>query len=490
MVALATLLLLGSTACANFWDMNVDPNNVTTADPQLLLTNVQWEFCRRIDKDPMYVTRVLVQADGESNLVNYRWNRWDFNAYRNPLKNIEKMREEAEREGKSGYIALAHFLRAFTFFDITMTFGDIPYSEALKGESEDLYTPKYDTQKEVFQGILAELDQATKIVRAMSPGERIAGDIYYGGDPTLWLKGIQSFKLKVLMMLSNRAEEMPELKSQFAQIVRTGEYIQKNSENMGLPYLDRQDNRYPMFNDSGFGSGMYMDSTFVALLREKEDPRLFTFVTQTKNALDEGKAIDDFTSYDGGNPILPYSTVNDKAVAGNISKPHTRYYQSPTNEPRVLIGATEVQMLIAEGILRGWVEGNAQEHYAKGIAESFDFYATHVPEYSGYLSPEDAARYAKHPQVTLEGVRLEEQIKRVVTQTYITHYFSGQWTGYQNYLRTGYPEFLLPEGVRVPTRWMYPNSEYNNNAQHVQAAIERQFGTSETIHSPMWWLGK
>ena len=133
---------------------------------------------------------------------------------------------------------------------------------------------------------------------------------------------------------------------------------------------------------------------------------------------------------------------------------------------------------------------DAGEHYAKGIQESFMFYATHVPQYSPHLTPEAASKYIQHKNVTLNGMRKEEQIKRIVTQTYIVHYFSGQWTGYQNYLRTGYPEFLLPAEVKAPTRWMYPSSEYNNNAENVNVAIQRQFGASETIHSPMWWLGR
>lgn len=488
-VILCALLALVTSSCADFGDMNNDPNKPTIADPQLLLTNVEWELCRGISKDPLYVTRVLVQSDGESSLVNYRWDRSGFGAYTGVLKNVEKMREEATAQEKKSYIALAHFFRALAFFDLTLTLGDIPYSDALKGESDKIYAPKYDTQKEVLLGILNELETAEKILRQIPSGEHIKGDILCGGSPVAWIKGVNSFRLKVLMMLSKKENELPNIKSQFSQIVSSGMYIKTNEDNIGLNYIDRQGNRYPLFNDSGFGSGMYMDSTFIALMGEKKDPRLFTFVTRTKNAEDENKAIDDFTAYEGGDPIKPYSTINDKAVAGNISKPHKRFYQSPTNEPRVLLGAPEVHMIIAEGIVRGWVNGNAEEHYAKGIQESFNYYREHVKEYEAYLTPSAADKYIMGEKVSLaSAISKEEKINRIITQIYIVNYFSGQWTAYYNHLRTGYPKFRLQEGKTIPTRFMYPQSEYNNNPDNVKEAIERQFGAAETIHSPVWWL--
>lgn len=489
LVSLSVIIALGISSCANFGDMNKDPNKPTIADPQLLLTNIEWEICQSIDKNPMYATRVIIQTDGENAHVNYRWDRKGFGAYSGILKNIEKMRQEASIQEKDSYVALAHFFRAFVFFDLTLTFGDIPYSEALKGETDQLYTPKYDTQKEVIIGILNELEEAVKILKRIPAGENINGDILCGGSPASWIKSVNSFRLKVLMMLSNRENEIPNLKSQFSQIVNSGEYIQTNEDNLGLVYIDRQDNRYPLFNDSGFGSGLYMDSTFIAFMREKKDPRLFTFVTQTKNAEDAMKKVDDFSAYDGGDPIKPYATVNDKAVAGNVSKPHPRYYKSPTNEARVILGAPEVHMIIAEAIVRGWISGDAEAHFAKGIQESFKYYQTNVKEFEKYLTLEAANAYIQGENVSLaSATSMEEKINRIVSQIYIVHYFSGQWTGLQNHLRTGYPKFRLAEKQKVPTRWMYPISEYNNNTESVKAAIERQFGAAESIHSPMWWL--
>ena len=111
------------------------------------------------------------------------------------------MGEEAERVNAPVYTALTKFFRAYYFYELTLRFGDIPYSQALKGEKEEIYTPEYDTQEDVFAGILQELREADEILA--NDASVIDGDIIYNGNSTQWRKLINSFRLKVLMTLSN-----------------------------------------------------------------------------------------------------------------------------------------------------------------------------------------------------------------------------------------------------------------------------------------------
>lgn len=473
-------------SCSNFGDMNIDPNRVTSADPQLLLTNVIWSMFNDIDQDPLYASRVLVQSDGESSLVYYKWNRGSFAAY-NKLRDITKMREEAQKKESTGHEALALFFRSVYFYNLTLTFGDVPYSEALKGETDNIYSPKYDSQEYIFKNILEELKTANDMLQSTS--DIIQGDIIYGGNPNKWQKAVNSFRLKVLMTLSKKESSIPTLKSDFAGIYNNQPLISSNSDNMQVVYIDKQGNRYPLFNDSGFGSGKYMDSTFVALMATRKDPRLITFVTQTKNSQDKGLPLNDYSSYDGGDPIKPYANVNEKAVRGDISKPHPRFYESPTNEPNVFIGYTETELIIAEAIVRGWIAGDAKTHYDNAIRASFDFYNTYVPGFEEYLNLAEADKYINSPFVDFTKAKsVEEKLELIMIQEYISTYFQNSWSAFYNYLRTGYPLFRMADGVTMPTRWMYPQSEYNNNAKNVQDAISTQFGGEETIRNDVWWL--
>ena len=62
--------------------------------------------------------------------------------------------ETLSEEEKNAYRALNLFIRSYAFYETTMEMGDIPCSEALKGEGDGIFSPKYDTQEEVFLTIL------------------------------------------------------------------------------------------------------------------------------------------------------------------------------------------------------------------------------------------------------------------------------------------------------------------------------------------------
>ncbi|WP_315815106.1 hypothetical protein [Paraflavitalea speifideaquila] len=43
-------------------------------------------------------------------------------------------------------------------------------------------------------------------------------------------------------------------------------------------------------------------------------------------------------------------------------------------------------------------------------------------------------------------------------------------------------------GGKIPVRWSYPQSEYTNNGVNVKAAVQSQFGGSDTRNDLMWLL--
>src|SRR5690606_41282513 len=87
----------------------------------------------------------------------------------------------------------------------TVHYGTISDTEEIKGESESKYTQKYDAQKDVFNGILADLKEANELLAA-NP-DIIAGDIIYQGNSGQWQKLINAFRLKVLMTLSHQESD-------------------------------------------------------------------------------------------------------------------------------------------------------------------------------------------------------------------------------------------------------------------------------------------
>jgi hypothetical protein len=478
------------TSCQKLTEVNINPNEATTTHPQALLTKVEWDAFRTWHgTSPLYTLKMIVQTDGENANQIYNWQRGSFEQY-GFLRNITKMTEEAEKIGAENYLALAKFFRAYYFYNLTLTFGDIPYSDAAKGESTGVFTPKYDTQKDVLVGVLKELEEASAILKKNN--NTISGDIIYGGNSANWNKLVNSFRLKVLLTLSKKSGDLPfDLAAEFAKIYSSESRITdvNGAEDGQLVFLNQDGNRYPEFNSSGYGSGMYMDSTFIQRLQELKDPRLFVVATQTRLGKEAGKAINDFTAYEGGDPIVPYAQVNDKAVLGKLSKVHERFYQDPTAEPLVLLGCSEMQFILAEAMLKGWITGDLNSAYTKGVQASFKFYEKYAKNVGSYTNESQAAQYLAQNTVKLDAVSSNEQkLERILMQKYLRSFHQGGYTAYFDHLRTGYPSFRKAANVKTAYRWMYPQDEYNNNTANVSDAIKSQFGGNDNINLQTWWL--
>ncbi|QGY43335.1 SusD/RagB family nutrient-binding outer membrane lipoprotein [Maribellus comscasis] len=484
----AILFVLIFSSCSDLEELNINPNNVPETHPQLLLTNIEWNAFQVEGVDPMFASRMVVQTDGENSNQFYNWTRAGFDDY-DQLRNVTKMIEEAERIENTAYIALGKFFRAYYFFRLTLTFGDVPYSDALKGESEEVYTPAYVTQKEIFTGILNELKEADELLS--DDNSIIEGDIIYDGSTTQWRKLINSFRLKILITLSKKVSDSDlNIESNFAGIYNNSSIIESNEDNGQLVFVDELGSRYTEYNSSSYGSARYMDSTFIKRLQDRHDPRLFIFCGQTRVAKETGLAINDFTAYEGGDPIAPYNDVNLKAADGLVSKVNLRYTTDPTTEPHTFIGYSEMELILAEASVRGWITTSAQEHYENAVKASFEFYNTNASDYADYVSETAAENYLQESLVDFSSATSdEEKLQLIMMQKYIPSFLQGGWRMYFDHLRTGYPEFRINEGLTPPTRWMYPTSEYQENSDNVTEAITSQFGSgNDKIRVTPWWL--
>jgi hypothetical protein len=480
------ILVLLLSGCEKLEVINENPNNVSETHPQLLLTKIEWDAFQVAGVGPMFASRMVVQTDGENSSQYYKWDRGSYGSY-DRLRDITKMIEEAQRIESPSYEALGKFFRAYYFYNLTLTFGDIPYFEALKGESEQVFTPVYDTQKAVFIGILNELDDAS----ALLTDDIIDGDIIYNGNPDKWRKLINSYKLRILLSLSKKEGDADlNVKSRFAAVVASETLLESNEDNGQLEFVDQLGSRYTEYNDSGYGSARYMDSTFIQKLKDRSDPRLFIYADQTRQAKEDGLAIDDFDSYDGGNPVAPYEQVNEKAAAGLVSKPNLRYTTNPTTEPHMILGYSELQLILAEAVVRGWISGNAKTYYENGVKASFGFYNQFAGSFASFVDAVAANAYLSNGMVDFDQASTdEEKIEFIVTQKYLQSFLQGGWRPFYEKLRTGYPDFLEPQGSSIPSRWIYPTSAYQLNADNVSAAIARQFGEgNDDIRETPWWL--
>ena len=200
-LALVAALIMGG--CSEFEKINTNPDKTTMGNSGMLATGLlrTMTTCAGNGDNKNYVTDDFLSkyiAWTESSDIDLMFNKLNNASFSDIAKlvNATKMVEAAPTEGlKKSYQGLAHFVRVMTFYNATMRVGDIPYSEAIKGE-EGVYFPKYDTQKDVFLGMLAELDAADKL---FAEGDNFSGDYLYGGDCAKWRKACNVLQLRLLI---------------------------------------------------------------------------------------------------------------------------------------------------------------------------------------------------------------------------------------------------------------------------------------------------
>lgn len=106
-----------------------------------------------------------------------------------------------------------------------------------------------------------------------------------------------------------------------------------------------------------------------------------------------------------------------------------------------------------------------------------------------YFTGFDVNQYLTTPLVVYNDTDpLQTQLEKIMTQKYMTMFHQAQWTSYQDYLRTGYPNYPLKAGVPAPFRFRYPQSEYSYNSNNLKAALAAQYGGNDNINSKPWWL--
>jgi hypothetical protein len=157
---------------------------------------------------------------------------------------------------------------------MTYRWGYLPYSEALDVEN-NIY-PAYDSQEEIYNGLLAELDTA---LAAMDGGNGPDGDIYFGGNMARSTTFANTIKMVMGLHLSKASPAIGEAK--FNQGVAGA--ISSNDQNIQYSYLSEDSNDNPWQDRFESRKDYLMSDVFVNKLIGSgtstlpEDPRLAKF---------------------------------------------------------------------------------------------------------------------------------------------------------------------------------------------------------------------
>ncbi|WEK19399.1 MAG: SusD/RagB family nutrient-binding outer membrane lipoprotein [Candidatus Pedobacter colombiensis] len=261
---IATLLTLSS--CKKYLDINKNPNAATTVDPKLLFSYASVAYINLRSSGDMYIPMALagqsVSAGGNnptgwsggdpspdiytfsSNFFNNSWVSLYVRGGAN-LQQAIRLSETASPVNNNA-AAQCKVLLAMMVYDITTTFGDVPYTEAW---NSDILYPHFDPQKTVLEGTLTLLDKALAQFDESSPlkiGANADGyDLFYKGDIPKWKKLAKSLKLRTLLTMVDADETK---KAAIAALINDGtSFVGSAADNCLIPYQDVAGKRNPKY---------------------------------------------------------------------------------------------------------------------------------------------------------------------------------------------------------------------------------------------------
>jgi len=414
-------------------------------------------------------------------------------------------------------------LKSFMFSTITDKWGDIPYSEALEGRT-GVFFPKFDTQREVYEGLFADLDEAISLIESSPNLSEPKFDLIYNGDRAKWVKFANSLKIRLLVRSYEAFKKAgvdngPKINA----IVSSGKYFTSVSDNASYGYIGSANyNSWPMgyYNDNSKNelTRRKPSTTFINALKNLEDPRLtgwiapalipwatdpksfevtdrygYKYTVNQQNVSEDVKGdsedypVDELyvgmpIGYGEGNPVRFGGTTPSGGAYDNFrtSSFGALFWQDKHDLLKIsLLQACEVNLNLAEAAQKGWITGNAKTFYDKGVSLNMERWGIPAGEISTYLA---------NSKVSLDG---NGNLEKIATQKWFALFTVGV-ESYFEYRRTKMPSIIgaaVPAnlGNPFPERYRYPTAEKDNNTEKYNEAVARQ---GEDTQSTKIWLLK
>ena len=550
-------------------ETNINPNslNAEQVDPAYIMTDAISQTARHMalagftgNTSLSYLPAAMqyLQEDqgGGVNIKNFfGWKPrgWSYRELYLPLANSNYLGERAQGSKDSTFLrGVSLTMQAYWFGYNTSLWGDVPFSEAYRGQ-EKILKPVYDSQKDVFKGVLSYLESANEAFAKVNSVSKFTkfSDIMYDGDVKKWQAFANSLRLRFLMRLSEKTVDMQtigvDVKSEFNKIV--------SDPNKYPLIVNNEDNAVVQFpatsSDDSWNHGPLNQKNedpyrrqkpgapFVNYMKENGDPRLTvwikpvdvqTFIADMGDEKvimkdDDGSikrylktmkenvdtslfvgmpiALPNPDNYNGnnGNDRNTVKALNPSVYSAGASNPFISYFTSmffsDTNPylPARFLTATEVNFLLSEAAVRGWISVSAEEYFKKGILTSLREWGVNNGDLRVYnpltnkIEPYDENKFIG--DLTANFNNSTDKILPLMEQKQVALFLTVEF--YFDWRRTGYPDLgknLVngPQGDKIPVRHAFGDSEKNFNEENVNKAIQNLEPQVDDLWSKMWLI--
>lgn len=454
------LALVLFTGCEDLTDLNKDPNRPTEVPVEYLLTSAERQLGNRLygtfDNVAFGMTIAQYWAQNEySDEVRYQYRAatnntfWtDFYTAINDLEEIKRINETIEK-GAIGVNqnAVATILQSWAYHNLVDIYGDIPYTDALKGVESP--SPVYSTQEDVYSDLIAKVSEAVSQIDPSVDGFQ-GGDVIFNNDLTKWVK----FGNSLLLRMGMRISEVNPTLAQSTVSAAAGNVISSNADNAALQYITAQPNVNPLFVSYIVdGRADYCGTeNFIDLLNGLTDPRIGEYFLP---AVETGT----FVGLEYGVPSAVAAGINRDAVSQLNPQVYAADFEG------MFMDYAETSFLLAEAASLGWVSGGtAETYYSNGVTASMNYWniddATAISAYIA-ANPYSADNLALQKYIAsyTQGWQAWAEIRRLDIENIAAAN-----------LKVYEPSENFIGIAGIPRRREYPQDEQNLNGANYEAA--------------------
>lgn len=558
-ITVVLFFIIAATSCSDFEEINARPDAFESDEvsAKFFLTGTQIKLYSP-DRFP-YWRAHLIHADRYAGHFTFGFNGswWNdglgyvynpgytdaafdwLSGYAGVLQTYLTFVKEGGELEDDKYYAIGLIMKGLYFQMYTDAFGMVPYSDV--GNTE-IALPSFNTQSEIYQGIISELDEAMEIIgtATATSDELASNDLFFNGKLQQWKKMANTLKLRIGLRAQG-AENATFAEDAIAEAMagellieaednalmkKDGVIDQFTNANYGdvwhnfggngskwrvgevlIDYLrDNNDPRLPMyaqpiqggeivFTKPTEGSGVALFDKYVDFIIDELDEASVPYV-RTSGVNGDGKDIVTVAIEDGvyyvGQPSRFNGDIATHVKPELFSRPAERIVNPKSQEKEikeeVVFTAAEGNFLQAEAIVKGLAAGDAQTLYQDGIRQAMKIWDVTDGEINNFISSEDMA--------LLNGT-MEENLEKIAIQRWLAAYTDGfeAWaivrdTGYPSKLANGVSDFDIYSAGGVlngayPARMRYGNAAYNTNEANTNAALQVQGPDLQS--TKLWW---
>lgn len=398
-------------------------------------------------------------------------------------------------------ISIAKIIKVAAMLRVTDTYGPIPYTQI--GQGGKLAVP-YDSQEQVYDAMFAELNEViTTLTENRLSAISQNADPVYDGTAVKWCKFANSLKLRMAMRIAYASPEKSKKYAEEAVAHEIGVFT-SNADNAELRPVAFGDKGNPLYNaikynqpqDCVTGGDTHAAADVICYMNGYNDPRRPVYFIPSE--------------FEG----IEYVGIRvriEKPSLNTIGRKYSGVNITPS-DPIVWMNAAEVAFLKAEAVaVFGYnMGGSAQDFYNEGVRLSFDEHG--VGGYDAYINDDvnkpvayaDPAGLNSYPTPLSElavkwdeAADVEAKQERILIQKWIANFNNGN-EGWADHRRTGYPRLIpatdagnksngLVDSNLGARRMRYPQAEYTNNGENVNAAVSQYLGGPDRMSTRLWW---